>query len=92
MVDHRLKARNVIGSLTATVRIDPRRSRGRTTWRDQIAMATEPAHHGLRAELETPCQNRQPTEVDNLRDGERESLDASLLTKKMAGSLRTYCT
>ena len=72
-----------------TVRIDPRRSRGRTTWRDQIAMATEPAHHGLRAELETTCQNRQPTEVDNWRDGERESLDASLLTKKMAGSLPT---
>jgi hypothetical protein len=89
MVDPRLKARNAIGSLTATVRIDPRRSRARTTWRDQIGMATEPAHHGLRAELETPCQNRQPTEVDNWRDGERESLDASLLTKKMAGSLPT---
>jgi hypothetical protein len=67
-----LKARNAIGSLIGTVRIDPRRSRGRTTWRDQIAMATEPAHHGLRAELETTCQNRQPTEVDNWRERDRE--------------------
>ena len=73
MEDPRLKAKNAIRSLTATAQIDPRRSRGRTTWRDQIAMATEPAHHGLRAEVETPCQNRQPTEVDNWRDGERES-------------------
>ena len=89
MVDPMLKARNAIGSLIGTVRIDPRRSRGRTTWRDQIAMATEPAHHGLRAELETTCQNRQPTEVDNWRERERESVDASLLTKKMAGSLPT---
>jgi hypothetical protein len=93
MVDPMLKARNAIGSLIGTVRIDPRRSRGRTTWRDQIAMATEPAHHGLRAELETTCQNRQPTEVDNWRERERECVcvcvDASLLTKKMAGSLPT---
>ena len=92
MVEPRLKARNAIGSLTATDRIDPRRSQARTTWRDKIAMAIEPAHHCLRAELEMPCQNRQPTEVDNWRDGERESLDASLLTKKMAGSLPTYRT
>ena len=84
MEDPRLKARNAIGSLTATARIDPRRSRGRTTWRDQIAMTIEPAHHGLRAELEMPCQKRQPTEVDNWRERERErgSLDASSLDKE----------
>jgi hypothetical protein len=65
MEDPGLQARYAIGSLTATARIDPRRSRGWTTWRDQIRMATEPAHHGLRAKLEKPCQNRQPAEVDN---------------------------
>ena len=80
MEDPRLKARNAIGSLTITTRIDPRRSRGRTTLRDQITMATEPAHHGLRAKLEMPCQNWQPEEVDNWR--ERESLDASSLDKE----------
>ena len=80
MEDPRLKARNAIGSLIATAQIDPRRS----TWRDQIAMATESAHHGLQAELETPCQNRQPAEVDNWRERERErgGLDASSLDKE----------
>ena len=48
MEDPRMKARNSIGSLTATARIEPRRSRGRTTWPDKIAMAADPAHHGLR--------------------------------------------